>query len=246
MSSCRPFARGAFLALAVLAAAGCGESATPTTGILTGGDLALTTTQLHALDSTAQVIEQANPTNATIKSLVDSTLTILSAGVVAKRVDLSTDLTAVPLYFVAVHRVFEHAAGASFATWNVVGMDDPMNLKNVVEVSGYAQANGPTAPSSISGTVGDGTGTANGFMLQIATGGSVTQWNAGSGTVNIATDPGTTPCPNFPPTPKVTCTLETIRVHFDIASAGAAGAGPRHATIATDVNVPAMRLNYAF
>jgi hypothetical protein len=233
------------LLVAVSMLAACDDNSTTGTGVLIGDDLALTSVQLHALDSTGQAIEQANPTNATLKSLVDSTLTILSAGVVAKRIDVATDLTTNPLFFVGVHRVFEHPTGASFSTWNIVGMDDPMNLKNVIEVSGFAQANSTTAPSSVTGTVGDGTGIANGFMLQIAPGGSVTQWSAGAGSVSVTTDPGTTACPGFVSTVKVTCTLETVHVHFDIASTGAAGgAGPKHATVASDVVVPMMRLTY--
>ena len=100
---------------------------------------------------------------------------------------------------------------------------------------------------SVSGTIGDGSGLVNGLLLAIADGGAVTQWNGATGTVSFTSTPSTTACPNFPASGNITCTLETMRVRFSVnAPNGSGGAGARSASIATDVDVPTMRLTYTF
>jgi hypothetical protein len=201
--------------------------------------LQLSAGQVKSLDSTGKAITDANPTNGTLKSLVDSTLLVLSVGVTAKRLDVSTNLTTKPLYFVGVHRAYTRA-GSSFSTWTLVGMDDPSSLASIVEVSGFAQNATNSAPTSVAGTIGDGTGIVNGLMLDIGTGGAVTQWTATAGSASFTSDAPGGACPNFTGPANVTCTLETMRVHFT------ANAGARQASITTDVDVPAMRLSYSF
>ena len=74
----------------------------------------------------------------------------------------------------------------------------------------------------------------------------LTAWIVDSGTERFVSDstPGSA-CPGFPPIPNVTCTVETMHVRFDVSAAGGTnGAGARHATVTTDVDVPTMRLNY--
>jgi hypothetical protein len=206
----------------------------------------LTTKQLGALDSTGQVITQANPGNGTLKSLVDSTLLILTAGVEARRLDVTTNLTTKSLYFVGVHRAVTRASG-SFSTWTLVGMDDPEKLTSLVEVAGFAQSSSGTAPTSVSGTIGDGTGIVNGTLLLVGNAGAVTEWRAATGTVSFSSTATSTACPNFPPSGNITCTLETMRVRFTMsAPSGTGGSGARSATVATEVDVPAMRLSYTF
>src|SRR3954470_23194357 len=85
-----------FVLLAASTIAACGGSDTEPTEVPSA--FVLTTGQVKSLDSTAQVIVQANPGNGTLKSLVDSTLLVLTAGVTAKKLSVSTDLTAAPLY----------------------------------------------------------------------------------------------------------------------------------------------------
>jgi hypothetical protein len=211
-----------------------------TTPTISGDRITFTTEQVNSLDSTGSVIETANPTNGTLKSLVDSTLLVFTAGIEAQRLDITTNLTAAPLYFVGIHRVINQSASSSFSTWTLVGMDDPSHLVNLVEASGFAQAGGTTAPSSVSGTIGDGTGLVNALFLQVAAGGSVTQWNASSGSVSFSSDAPGAACPNFTPTAKVTCSLETMHVQFTANASNASGA--RQASIPTSVAVPAMRL----
>ena len=220
-------------------------SDTTTTPPISGESITFTSAQLNSLDSTGGAIETANPTNGSLKSLVDSTLLVFTAGVVAQRLDVTTNLTAAPLYFVGIHRVVNQSGSSSFSTWTVVGMDDPSHLVNLIEVSGFAQTGGTTAPSSVSGAIGDGTGLVNALFLQVAAGGSVTQWDANSGPVSFSSDtPGAT-CPNFTPTAKVTCSLETMHVQFSASAAnGSGGASARQASIATSVAVPTMRLTY--
>jgi len=222
------------------------SSSEPTEPVDNPDVLQLTAKDVGSLDSTGRVINQANPGNGTLKSLVDSTLLVLTAGVEAKRLDVTTNLTTKPLYFVGVHRAVTRGT-SSWSTWTLVGMDDPSKLTSIVEVSGFAQNATATPPASLSGTIADGTGFVNGLLLSVADGGVVTQWNGTGGTVSFASTPGTTPCPNFPASGNITCTLETMRVRFSVSSPNAAGgAGPRSASISTDVDVPTMRLTYTF
>jgi len=229
----------------VMLLAACDDSK-PTEPVDAPDVLQLTTKQIGSLDSTGQVITQANPGNGTLKSLVDSTLLVLTAGVEAKRLDVTTNLTTKPLYFVGVHRAFSQGNRA-FSTWTLVGMDDPSKLTSIVEVSGFAQSANGTPPASLSGTIGDGTGLVNGLLLTVGDGGSVTEWRPSTGTASFSSTASTTACPNFPPSGNITCTLETLRVRFTMnAPSGSGGAGARSATVSTEVDVPTMRLTYAF
>jgi len=228
---------------ALVTVAACGSSE-PTAPVDFGDKIAFTAALVQSLDSTGQVIVQANPGNGTLKSLVDSTLLVFTVGIEAKRVDVATNLTSAPIYWVGIHRAISRASG-SFSTWTLVGMDNPSHLGNLIEVSGFAQSSNATPPSSVSGTIGDGTGVVNGLMLQVANGGVVTQWNASGGTVSFSSDAPAGACPNFTPTPNMTCALETMHVHFNAqAASGSGGAGARQAAIGTDVAIPTMRLTY--
>src|SRR5438046_6550853 len=93
-------------------------------------------------------------------------------------------------------------------------MDDPAKLTSLIEMSGFAQNSAAAAPSSVSGTIGAGNGFVNGVLIQVATGGIVTQWRAGTGTASFSSDAPGAACPGFTPTAKVTCALETMHVHF--------------------------------
>jgi hypothetical protein len=125
-------------------------------------------------------------------------------------------------------------------------MDDPEKLTSLVEVAGFAQSNTATPPASVNGTIGDGSGIVNGTLLNVATGGAVTDWRANSGTVSFSSTASTTACPNFTPTGNIVCTLETMRVRFTMTAPGSGTNGTRSASIATEVDVPAMRLTYTF
>jgi hypothetical protein len=202
----------------------------------------MTSHQVSSLDSTGQVVVTSNPGNGTLQSLLDSTFQVFTAGVTAQLVDVSTDLTTAPLYFVGIHRVVAQGSG-SFSTWTVVGMDDPEALVNLVEISGFAQSATATAPSTVSGSIG--TGAVNALFLKVATGGTVTQWSANTGTISFSSDAPTVACPVANPAANITCAIETMHVHFDVSAANdmSGGAG-RHATVATDVAIPTMRLTY--
>ena len=235
------------ICLAIVAAtAACGHDSTAP--VVTGDDVTLSASQLGSLDSAGGVLVGANPGNPDLRSLVDSTFDVLTAGIQARRLSVNTDLTGSPLLFVGVHRVFTHASGTNnFATWTAVGIDDPTDLKILVEVSGFNISGSGPAPSSVSGTIADGSGGVNALFLQVGAGGSVTEWNANRGTVSFSSDSSATgaACPNFTPTAIVTCTIETMHVHFTAtASAGSGGAGARQASLPTDVEVPTMRLNF--
>ena len=226
----------------VIVAVGCSSTPDPTHLPPTGDSFAMSSHQVSALDSTGAVVVTANPGDGTLKSLLDSTLQVFTAGVSAKRVDVSTDLTTVPLYFIGIHRVVEHASG-SFSTWTLVGMDDPEALVNLVEVSGFAATATAAAPSSVSGSIG--TGAVNALFLKVANGGTVTQWSANSGTISFSSDASNIACPVPHPAANITCSIETMHVHFNVtAAAGSGGAPGRHAIVATDVDIPTMRLTY--
>ena len=228
-----------------MAFAACGDT-DPTDPETAPDVLQFTTKHIGALDSTGQVITQANPGNGTLKSLVDSTLLVLTAGVEAKRLDVSTNLTTKPLYFVGVHRAVSRG-NSSFSTWTLVGMDDPSKLESLVEVSGFAQSATAAPPASVTGTIGDGTGIVNGLLLAVGNGGSVTEWRVATGTASFASTTTGAACPNFQPTGNIACTLETMRVRFTMsAPSGTGSASARSASVTTEVDVPAMRLTYTF
>jgi hypothetical protein len=125
-----------------------GCSGADNTGPATTPDrLQLTAAQVKSLDSIGQVIVQANPGNANLKALADSTLAVLTAGIEAKRVDIATNLTTAPLYLVGIHRAAAGSTG-SYSTWTLVAIDDPSRLANLAEVSGFAQSTSATPPAS--------------------------------------------------------------------------------------------------
>ena len=207
--------------------------------------IVLTAGQVHSLDSAGHAIAAANPSNVTLRAMVDSAIAALTVGVEAKRLDVSTDVTTKPLYFVGIHRSASYNTG-SFSTWTLVGFDDPSHLTALVEVSGFAQSGNSTPPTTVSGTIGDGTGVVNGLMLTVASNGDVTMWNAGSGAVSFRSDAPAGACPNFtPPNPGLSCALENMHVQFSAnATSGSGGAGARQASLATEASVSAMRLIY--
>lgn len=202
----------------------------------TPATIQLTSVQEASLDSIGRAIKQGNPSNPDVQSLVDSTLLVLHAGVEAKRIDITTDLTSVPLYFVGVHRAVSRATG-SFSTWTLVGFDSFGALANLIEVSGFAQSGNATAPSSVTGTIGDGSGVVNGMLLQIGANGTVTTYHATGGAVGISSTAGGAGCPGTMPA-NVTCSLETMHVHFTLSGASKTASQP------VDVDVPALRLSY--
>ena len=155
--------------------------------------------------------------------------------------NVSTNLTSAPLYFVAIHRTINRTSGA-FSTWTLVGLDDPSHLANIVEVSGFAQSATGPAPTTLTGTIGDGTGSVNGRLLQVAAGGAVTEWEANVGSATFTSDAPGAACPGFTATPNITCALEQMHVRFTIS--GSSGSNTKSATQTDIVDVPAMRLTY--
>src|SRR5438105_235552 len=223
------------ICLATALAAGACASSTSTDTALPPDSFLLTAAQKKSLASTGGVIKQANPGNGTLQSLVDSTLQVLAAGVEARRLNVTTNLTTKTLYFVGVHRAVSRSSG-SFSTWTLVGFDDPSHLTVLMEVGGFAQNQTATPPTSVSGTIGDGTGIVNGLMLEVGTGGSVVMHSAGSGSASFVSGAPGAACPGFTPTSIVTCALETMTVHFTMT------AGTLNASEPSDAEAPGMRL----
>jgi hypothetical protein len=115
----------------------------------------------------------------------------------------------------------------------------------VIQVSGFAQSQTATAPTTITGTIGDGSGLVNALMIKVG-GGTPMLWHASSGSVTFISGTAGGTCPGFiAPNADITCALETIKVQFSVnAPSGSGGAGARSASVATQVDVPAIRLTY--
>jgi hypothetical protein len=235
-------AKRLLVAAIVPAIVACGDDSPNTQPTPNGESILLTSAMLDALDSTGEAIVTANPGNPHLQSLVDSTLEAITAGIEARSLAVTTNLTTEPLYFLAIHNVAELSTG-SWSAWKLVGFDDPSAVQSILHVGGFAQSTGATPPASVTGTVGSGF--VNSLMLQVGSGGAVTEWHAGSGTVSFISGSAGSPCPNFvPPNPAISCALETIRVAFNVSAAGGSGgAGARSASL-TEVEVPAIRLTY--
>jgi hypothetical protein len=228
-------------ALVCVVAMACGGS--DSTGPQNGADkIVLTGGQVHALDSAGQAIVAANPGNPTLKAIVDSTLQALTVGAELRRLDVTTNITTKPLYFIGIHRTASFS-NHSYSTWNVVGFDDPSHLTVLVEVSGFAENGTSTPPTNVSGTIGDGTGIVNAHFIEVGSGGSVTMWDAGTGTASFRSDAPTGACPNFtPPNPGLTCQLETTNLVF--AATASSAAGSRQASLSSEAAVSAMKMIY--
>jgi hypothetical protein len=212
----------------------------------TGDTFTLSATQVSAMSDRAEQVEQSNPSNTSFKSFVDSTLLALQAGVTMKRLDVTTNLTTAPLYFIGIHRVINQSNGGSFSTWTLIGFEDPAAFANVVQVSGFAQSSTSTAPTSVSGNIG--TGAINGQLLQVLANGSnaaIAVWNYSTGNASFTSDAPSGSCPNGSPQPKLTCTTETMHVTFNIQAAQSQGSSiTRSASVPVEVTVPALRLTY--
>lgn len=226
----------AILAAASVAACGGSTLEAPPSGL----DITLSASQVHSLDSTGGIIHQAFPTDPSVAAVVDSALRTLSAGIVATHVTLTTNVQPAPQYMVGIHRVFRHATSSS-STWTVVAMDDPSQLHSLAEVGGFAQSSTSTAPETVSGTIGSSGNIGNGLALELGANNAVRMWRWNSGTASFASTPSSTPCPNFTATAVVSCTLETLRVSFNVT--GTSGADTRTASTAA-VDISAMRLTY--
>ena len=220
-------------------------SSDPVTPVPTGEQFTLTDAQFAAMVARGGNVADNNPGNASLRSFVDSTLQALQAGVEMKRLDVTTNLTDKPLYFVGIHRIVNQPGGSSFSTWTLIGFEDPANFTSVVQTSGFAQSSGGTAPSSVSGVIGDGSGTVNGQLLIVNPNGSVVTYNYSSGTATFRSDPPTGSCPKTNPAPATVCTIETMHVTFSLSSTQSiTSSEERHAWLTTEVAVPAMRLTY--
>lgn len=231
------------LALAAIGLLSCSDP--PTIPVPTGEQITLSQAQVDAMTTRAQQVAGDNPGNSSFRSFVDSTLEALQAGVQMQRLDVTTNLTNKPLYFIGIHRVINQQNGHSFSTWTLIGFEDPAAFANVVQTSGFAQSTNSTAPSSLSGAIGDGSGAVNGQLLQVNGNGSVTTWNYSTGSASFRSDPATSSCPEVNPSPATVCTLEVMHVTFNVTAAQSLGSSvTRQASVSTEVAVPAMRLTY--
>jgi hypothetical protein len=209
----------------------------------TGDSFTLSASQVSAMTDRAETVESSDPGNTSFKSFVDSTLLALQAGVTMKRLDVTTNLTAAPLYFIGIHRVVNQSNGGSFSTWTLIGFEDPSAFANVVEVSGFAQSSTSTAPTTVSGSIG--TGSINGQLLQVQPNNTVAVWNYSTGNASFTSDAPSGSCPNGSPQPRLTCSIENMTVTFNVTAAQSASSNiTRNASVPVSVTVPALRLTY--
>jgi hypothetical protein len=223
----------------------CGNDAQSSTEPPSGDQFTLSSAQFNAMVDRGEALADDNPGNASLRSFVDSTLQALQAGVEMKRLDVVTNLTDKPLYFIGIHRVSNQANGSSFSTWTLIGFEDPANFTSVVQTSGFAQSSTGTAPSSVSGPIGDGSGIINGQLLLIGANGTVSTFNYSSGSASFRSDAQGAQCPKINPSPATVCTIETMHVTFTVsATQSPTGSLMKQASVTTEVSVPAMRLTY--
>jgi hypothetical protein len=231
------------LAVIALSVACSGDDTTAPPAGPTGDAFTLSQSQVTAMTNRAETVEQSDPNNTSFKSFVDSTLLALQAGVTMKRLDVTTNLTTAPLYFIGIHRVVNQNNGGSFSTWTLIGFEDPAAFANVVEVSGFAQSSSSTAPTTVSGPIG--TGIINGQLLQVQPNNTVAVWNYSTGSASFASDAPSGACPNGSPQPKLTCSIENMTVTFNVTAAQSASSNlTRSASVPVSVTVPALRLTY--
>src|SRR4051812_129210 len=204
----------AFGMLAAVFVVACGDGS-PTESPPVSGNITLSAAQLHSLDSSGTIIKQTFPQDPSVAAVVDSALRALSAGIVATRVTLTTNVQPAPQYLVGIHRVFRHGTTSS-STWTVIAMDDPSHLSSLVEAGGFAQSSSTTAPETVSGTIGSSGNIGNGLALELGASNAVRMWRFNSGTASFSSTPTGTACPNFTATAVVSCTLETLRVSFAV------------------------------
>jgi hypothetical protein len=223
---------GVAATLLILACDGDPTAPTPAPAQLT-----LSVDQVTAMTARAGQLVSTDPSNTSFKAFVDSTLLVLQAGVTMKRLDVTTNLTSAPMYFIGLHRVINQANGTSFSTWTLVGFEDPAAFANVIQVSGFAQ-------SSFAASGAIGSGYANGQLLQVQADGTVAVWNYSTGHASFVSDLPTAACPNGSPQPKLTCDLETMHVTFNVESAQSAGSSITRSASVAEVAVPALRLTY--
>jgi len=231
------------LGLAAALLIGCGGDDPTQPAPPTGDTFILTSAQVNAMTDRAETVEQSNPGSTSFKSFVDSTLLALQAGVTMKRLDVTTNLTTAPLYFIGIHRVVNQSSGGSFSTWTLIGFEDPSAFANVVEVSGFAQSSTSTAPSTVSGPIGNTI--MNAQLLQVQPNNTIAVWNYSTGSASFASDAPTGACPNGSPQPKLTCSIENMTVTFNVTAAQSASSNiTRSASVPVSVTVPALRLTY--
>lgn len=209
----------------------------PTTPTPAPAQLTLSADQVTAMNARAGQLVSTNPSNTSFKAFVDSTLLVLQAGVTMQRLDVTTNLTSAPMYFIGLHRVVIQANGGSFSTWTLVGFDDPATFANIIQVTGFAESSAATH-----GAIGSGY--ANGQLLQVQSDGTVAVWNYSTGQASFVSDLPTDARPNGSPQPKLTCNLETMHVTFTVQAAQSAGSSATRSASGTDVTVPALRLTY--
>ena len=189
------------------------------------GSIVLTPAQVTAIRE--RVVELAGE-NADIAWLADTIDIIVSAGVVATEVDVTT-VPGVPLpfYAVSLQRTITTASSAS-AAFDVILFNDPSNPTEFIIANGWINpGDNDTPPTTVSGTFGSPTeiSIVNAHFFRIE-GETVQQWRASGGTATFgyaAAPDGT--CSTVEDSESVTCDPADLTATFTITEAQPDGGG---------------------
>jgi hypothetical protein len=120
-------------------------------------------------------------------------------------------------YAVGLHREVVQSGTSSFTTFHVLAFDNPDDPRKFIVANGYAQAGGPTPPTSASGTFGGGMDV---FAHIIEVTGVVTSWPATAGTASFTAAGGGASCTGISLPAGTTCHHSTFEAQFNVTGTG--------------------------
>jgi hypothetical protein len=215
----------------------CDESTPP--GGPTDDLITLTASQAAAL---VDRFEQLSFSDPTLSSLADTVRFVLTAGAEAQRIDATTNFGTTSYYVVSLHRVHS-GTPQSWSTFHVFGFNDPSNPTEFLILGGSSATNGPTPPTSATGSIGaTGNTSLTGHFFSMS-GSNVHMWHADAGTVSLSASATAESCPGFS-APGMTCVRSDMSVTFAITgTVPENGATGERTGSGTDSSVPGVRLS---
>lgn len=188
------------------------------------GSIELSPAQVTAIRNA--VVELAG-VDAELAWLADTIDIIVSAGVTATEVDVTTDLADGPFYAVSLQRTITTNTTAT-AAFDVILFNNPSNPTDFIIANGWINpGSGDTPPTTVSGTFGSpgANSIVNAHLFHIS-GDDVQAWRAGSGTATFsyAAAPAGT-CSTVEDSESVTCDPADLTATFNVTNAAADGGG---------------------
>jgi hypothetical protein len=191
--------------------AGCSDSNDPGDGTT----ITLTASQAATLVSRIEFFGASDPT---LSSLADTVDVVLTAGAVARRVEIVNSQGASSFYAVSLQRTHQATAGTpgatSWSTFNIIAFDDPTNPTLFVILGGFnSVASGPP-PNTVTGPIGATSSSSLTGHLFSVSGNQVSTWNASGGTSYMTVGATSETCAGF--TGPGTCVKSTMDASFTI------------------------------